>query len=278
MTMDDVTGAIEMADGTVLFTRRWPVEDPRAIVLLVHGLGEHSGRYGHVGAAFAARGLELRAFDLRGHGRSGAPRLDVADFDVYQDDLAAMVGAEVEPEGSPWVLYGHSMGGLIAARYLAEGAVQPDAAVLSAPALDADVPGALRLAVQVLGRVTPGIRLPNSITGDQLSRDPAVGEAYFADPLVETKATARFGRALLAEQERVRAMIDRITVPTLVIHGAEDPLVPPRASAPLAGVPAVERRLLPGLRHEVHNEPERDEVLRSVIDWIGDRLDAQPAA
>jgi alpha-beta hydrolase superfamily lysophospholipase len=149
---------------------------------------------------------------------------------------------------------------------------QPTLYVLSAPALDADLPAVLKLGSKLLSRLTPGVRLPTGIKGEQLSRDPAVGERYFADPLVETKATARFGAIGLAQLAVTRAAIDAITVPTLVIHGAEDEIVPPHASAPLAGVPGVERKLFPGLRHEAHNEPEYKEVLAFVASWIDAQL------
>ncbi len=271
--MEDVTGALEAVDGTVLFTRRWRANPPRAVVLIVHGLGEHSGRYGHVGGFFADRGLETVAFDLRGHGRSGGSRVDIDDFTTYLQDLAKVIDTEVVPMDLPWVLYGHSMGGLIGALHLEGTERQPTAAVLSAPALDADVPPPLKIAAEVFGRVAPGLRFPNSINGEQLSRDPRVGEAYFADPLVETKTTARFGRGLFAAQRRAREAIDAIALPTLVVHGAEDELVPPSASAPLAAVEGIERKLLPGLRHEVHNEPEHLEVLRDVAAWIDAALD-----
>ncbi|HHC08067.1 MAG TPA: alpha/beta hydrolase [Actinobacteria bacterium] len=270
--MDELTGVVESKDGTVLFTRRWPASEPRATILVVHGLGEHSGRYRHVGSRFAAAGYETVAFDLRGHGRSGGPRVDVDDFRRYLEDLDAVHRAEVEPDERPWVLYGHSMGGLIAVGRLVDDAARPAAAVLSAPALSAEVAPPLRAAAAILGRFAGGIRFPSDIRGDQLSRDPAVGEAYFADPLVETKVTARFGRALFAEQARLAAHYERIDVPTLVLHGADDELVRPEASAPLAAVETVERKLYPGLRHEPHNEPEGPEVLDDVVAWLDAQL------
>ncbi len=110
------------------------------------------------------------------------------------------------------------------------------------------------------------------LKGEQLSRDPTVGEAYFADPLVYLKATTRFGAGLLAAMPRATAAVDRIRVPTLVIHGGDDSIVPVWASVPLAGVAGVERRVWPGLRHEMHNEPERAEILGFVAAWLSDRL------
>jgi alpha-beta hydrolase superfamily lysophospholipase len=138
--------------------------------------------------------------------------------------------------------------------------------------MDADIPWALKAAANVLGRLTPGVRVGNSIQGEQLSKDPAVGEAYFADPLVQTKPTARFGKCFFDEQARLSDMHGSIVTPTFVIHGADDPLVPPSASAGLAASEGVERRVYPTLRHEIHNEAEGPEVMADVADWIDAKL------
>lgn len=270
--MDDRTGALEAADGTILFTREWIAGDPKASMLIVHGLGEHCARWDHVGRYFADRGYAVYSFDLRGHGRSGGSRIDVEAFDEFVADVSLVARYDVMPAGLPWVLYGHSMGGLISARYLESAEPQPAAAVLSAPALSADVPVALRWTAKGLGSILPTMRFPNSIKGEQLSRDPAVGEVYFADPLVETKATARFGKELFAAQDDTLARIDRIDVPTLVVHGADDDLVPTSASEPLEQLDCVERRVYDGQRHEIHNEPEQHELLDDVYDWLESTL------
>jgi alpha-beta hydrolase superfamily lysophospholipase len=268
--MTSTTGNITATDGLGLLTRHWAGDSPKARILLVHGLGEHSGRYEHVGAYFARNGYEASAFDLRGHGASGGDRVDLESFDQFVDDLALMFSQL--PKDLPTIIYGHSMGGLIATTHAISQHPQPDFYVLSAPALDADLPAALKLAAKALRRIRPGLRLPNSVTAEQLSRDPAVGEKYFADPLVESKATARFSAIGLAQQPITRAAISDISVPSLVIHGADDPLVPPHASAPLAGVEGVERKLFPGLRHETHNEPEWEDVLGFVAGWLDSQL------
>lgn len=268
--MTSTTGEIVASDGTTLLTRRWEREAPRASVLIVHGLGEHSGRYEHVAAFLVDRGYAVAAFDLRGHGASGGPRVDLDSFSQYLDDLEQMVGEVAEP----LIIYGQSMGGLIATSYAVSTRRQPDAYVLSAPALRAATPALLRLTAKGLTRVAPKLHLPTGIKGEQLSRDPAVGAAYFADPLVNTKATARFGSIVFAEMDRIAPLLPDITRPTLVIHGAQDELVPPAASAPLAGVAGVERKLFPGLRHETHNEPEQDEVLDFVADWLDRQTEA----
>ena len=267
--MDKTTGTYTTRDGLVLHTRTWtPAGDPRRSLLIVHGLGEHSGRWDHVARFFADRGYAVAAFDLRGHGQSEGTRAYVDSFNDFVDDVEVIVKSGLVRTDIPWVLYGHSLGGLICTYYLAEERPHPDAGIISAPALDADVPGALRFTAQMLGRVTPKLAMPNSIDGAQLSRDEAVGEAYFADPLVYTKATTRLGMETFAAQDRSGDVIVGIDTPTLVIHGGDDPLVPPSASAPLAAVDSVERKVYPGLRHEMHNEPDQVQVLSEISAWL----------
>lgn len=271
--MTEQEGMFHTSDGVELFTRTWSAREPRYEVLLVHGLGEHSGRWAEPMTHLTDRGADVYTYDLRGHGRSSGDRTDVTSFDRFYDDISEMAAATVAASGRPWVLYGHSLGGLQATGYLLSGRdPQPNVAVLSAPAMKAEVSGALRLAAGIFGRVAPRLRFPTSITGEQLSKDPSVGERYFADELVEVKASARLGRAIFDEQARLASELGLIGIPTLVIHGAADPLVLPSASAGLARSEGVVRRLYPTLRHELHNEPEGPEVLGDVADWIDSRL------
>ncbi len=270
MSTETSTGTLLTKDGITLMTRRWEVAEPQAAMLIVHGVSEHLGRWAHVAEFFAARGYSVFAYDHRGHGGSGGGRIHVDRFDDYVDDLSLVV--ETMRTELPLVIYGHSMGGLITAVYAEGDYDQPDVYVLSAPALDADAPELLKTAAKLVSKVAPGIRMSAPTKAEQLSRDPAVGEAYFADPLVDVKGTARWGAEFLAATGRARAAVQRITVPTLVIHGGDDTLVPPAASAPLAAVDGVERRVFPGLRHEMHNEPEALEVLEFVAGWLDDQL------
>lgn len=268
--MTSTTAQMMADDGLGLLVRRWERAQPRARMLIVHGLGEHSGRWEHVGDFFANREIDVTAFDLRGHGASGGDRVDINSFDEYLDDVE-VVFDEI-PNDVPRIIYGHSMGGVIAASYGISRRTQPNLFILSAPALHAAVPAPVRLAAKVISRVRPGFRMENSIKGEQLSRDTKVGEKYFADALVNTKATARFGALFLAQMEYLQENYQGLRQPTLVVHGAADPLVPPQASAPLAGLANVERKLFPGLRHEIHNEPEQDEVLGFIAHWLDDHL------
>lgn len=241
---------------------------PWATLLLVHGIGEHSGRYEKVGELLSAAGIKVRSFDLPGFGGSGGVRAHVDTFDDYLDAVAEELD-EVHEDELPRVLLGHSLGGLIALTYALDRDPKPDLLVLSAPAVDARVPVWQRKLAPVLSKIFPKLSLPNPIEGDQLSRDPAVGEAYFADPLVHTKATTRLGAEIFAAM----AAADRRTppMPAHVIHGGADTIVPPAVSAEL-GLKA-NRKLYPSLRHELFNEPEGPEVVADVVAWLRNEVD-----
>ncbi|HXI80236.1 MAG TPA: lysophospholipase [Verrucomicrobiae bacterium] len=266
------TSTATTADGTDLLVRHWRATgDPWASVLLVHGIAEHSGRYEHVGAWFGEAGIDLTGYDQRGFGGSGGRRAWIDRWSDNHDDLEERLAAvRAAAAGRPVFVYGHSLGGLIAFGYAVANPPrpQPDGYVLSAPALESEIPAWKQALAQVLGRVVPGMTIPNALDGGLLSRDPDVGRRYLADPLNQHVTTTRFGLEAIREQGRVRAAIARLTVPALVIHGAADRLVSPSASEPLADLPGVTRVTYPNLRHELHNEPEGREVIADVIAWL----------
>ncbi len=263
--------SVTLPDGHSQLRRRWQVEEPRAAIQLVHGIGEHSGRYDHVGHFFGRRGYDVAAFDNRGFGESGGRRGHIDSFGQYLDDIEERL-AERRSLDVPVVLLGHSLGGLMAANYLVDRRPQPDLGILSSPALAAVVPLWQKLGAPVLGRLAPTVFIPSEIDGVGLSRDPEVQQAYTNDPLLVAGATTRLGHEVFSAMKTTNARLDRLSVPTYVLHGDEDPVVPPEASKPLDGLPGVTYRSWVGLRHECMNEPEQDEVMGEIDAWLTGRL------
>jgi len=275
----DAPGAIvehvSARDGTPLLARHWPVAsgEPWASLLLVHGLAEHSGRYEHVGAQFAAAGIDTHAFDLRGFGASGGARASIDRWSQLHDDLEErLVAVRSIVPARPVVLFGHSLGGLLALGYVLDGRSQPDLLVLSAPAIAGNIPLWQRLLVGSLRRVAPGLLLANRLDTADLSSDAGVRARYLSDPLNQHKSTVRFAHAAFGEQQRVAAALDRLAIPTLVVHGGLDRLVPTAASEALEGRPGMTRRVYPGVLHELHNEPAASKVIDEEIGWIRERV------
>ncbi len=266
---------VRARDGLELRTYEWPAAGtPRAHLLLVHGIAEHAGRYGHVATQLANAGIATHAYDQRGFGESAGHRAYVDRWSQYHDDVEERL-AEVRSaaDGLPVLLYGHSMGGLIALGYTLADPRRPlpDLLVLSAPAIDAAVPAWKRRVADILGDTIPRFAIANTFPAGGLSSDPAVEAAYRADPLAVHRTTARLGVSLFREQDRVkRALAGGASLPvtTYVLHGADDPIVPEWASRSLEGRANVMRRVYEGLHHETHNEPSGAKVVADTIAWI----------
>ncbi len=272
---DPSEATARMPDGTILRTLVWRTDEaPWAQALVVHGLGEHGGRYGPVARALTADGIEVHAYDHRGFGGSAGPRAYVDRWSQYHDDLEARIGTlrDARPE-LPLILYGHSMGGLVALGYVLGDTprVLPDLLVLSAPGIDSSIPAWRRRLAALLTNIVPRMRLANDLAEDGLSRDPEVRAVADADPLCQSTSTIRLGAEAFAEQDRVKEAVRGLRampVPTYVFHGSADPIVPVAASEGLEGIDGVTRRVHDGLRHECHHEPEHEDVLAEVVAWI----------
>ena len=257
-------------DGGAQLVRDWhPTGAIKVDIVLVHGIGEHSGRYARTGSLLAEAGYRVRGFDLLGCGASSGERADIARWSLFLDQVEGNLGS-VRTEGRPLILMGHSLGGLIALDYALSERPAPDLLILSSPALGGGK-GWQRSIAPILARLFPTLLIPTRIKGDQLSRDPRVGKAYFTDPLVLAKASTRLGASIFATQDRLLAAIGKLDIPTMVIHGGEDTLVPTVASEPLGSVEGLVRKVFPDLRHETLNEPEGPEVVAHIIEWIGSK-------
>ena len=275
---------IVAADGLKLPTRAWLPDDdaPRAGVVLVHGLGEHVGRYDAFATRMVRAGYAVHGYDQRGHGYAQGPRAQVRRFEDLIGDLAQFVATvrAWHPE-APLVLFGHSMGGVVALRALQTDAVRADLLVLSSPTLrvGTDVPAWVRGALARLAEPFPSLPTVR-IDVDALSRDPAEVEAYRQDPAVFHGAIkariatqmAKHGALAIDEAERVR-------VPLLIVHGKDDRLSLPGASGelqrPLNGRDATLLLYDQG-PHELFHDPLRDRVTEDVLAWLDARLPAAP--
>ena len=252
--------------------RQWLTDGPpRALVLMIHGIAEHSGRYEAVGAQFAAAGIGAVAIDQRGHGTTEGAKGYVETFDGFLDDVEDQL-SEMRSVGVPIILLGHSMGGLVSTAYTISDRPSPDLLVLSGPALGTDLPGWQQTAVSKLAQLSPKLFLSPPFDTSVLSRDPAVGKAYDADPLIKAYGSTNLLTQLMSTMHATAARVSELSIPTLCLHGGDDELVPASATDILDGLPGVTRRVLPHLRHEIFNEPEGDDIVADVITWINENL------
>lgn len=265
-------------DGLKMYAQSWePEKNIKAVVYLVHGLGEHSGRYAHVGGMFANAGFALAGFDLRGHGRSGGPRGHIPSFEAFMDDIA---GFEKQGEerfaNLPRFLYGHSLGGILVLNYVLrrkpdfKGVISTGAGLRTA--LE-EQKGKVLMA-RVLGTLLPGVAIPTGLDATTISRNQDVVEAYVNDPLVHDRMSLGFGKSMLSAIQWAFEHAPEFSLPLLIMHGTADKLGYPRGSEEFAGLVPQDctLKLWDGLYHELHNEPEQAEVFAFIIDWMNTQL------
>lgn len=249
---------------------------PQGLILVVHGVAEHAGRYHHVADLLAGLGLRVAILDHRGHGRSGGKRLRVRHLSEYGDDVETLRTRE-QTTGAPTYLLGHSMGGCIALDYALDHQSSLAGLILSAPAVipGDDINPVLMRVAKVLGPVVPGMP-GQKLSSASISRDPAVVSAYDADPLVfRGKLTAGVGGAMLRAMDTFPSRLPSLRLPLLVLSGTADSIVNPdgaRLVERLAGSEDKTLKMYDGLYHEVFNEPEKEQVLGDLRDWLQARL------
>ncbi|MGA0238349.1 MAG: alpha/beta fold hydrolase [Acidimicrobiales bacterium] len=264
-------------DGLIQLRRRWSPSGPAtATALLVHGMGEHSGRYEHVGTRLAERGIDTVAIDNRGYGQSGGKRAYVADWEHFHNDIEDQL-AEIGSLGLPTVLIGHSLGGLMAVGYCGSSRPQPDALIVSGPALAAELDGRAKTLVALgpaIRRFAPGYEHRDAWDATVYAEDVSVGERFMEDPLRVDFVTISLALESIDAIRRARASVGDIDIPVLCVHGAKDKLVPVRASEILSTVPGARRIVYDHLGHEVFNEPEGLDIVDTCAEWAVDVLGA----
>ena len=277
--MKHIDGNFDGVRNVSIYYQGWlPDENVKAVLLIVHGLGEHSGRYMNVVNHFVPLGYAVYGLDHIGHGKSGGVRAFVEQFADFTDTLTIFYEMVAKWQvGKPIFVTGHSMGGLITSYYLLDCQDKFKGAVISAPAVrvgDSASQTTITMS-KVLSKLAPkmGVR---ALEANGISRDPEVVEAYVNDPLVlHGKMTARLAAELLSAMLRVTAEASKITLPFIVVQGAADSLVDPSGAQMLYDKASSEDKTLKvyeELYHEVFNEPERDRVVQDVESWLESQL------
>lgn len=277
-TATHVEGRFAGSGGIDLYRQSWrPAGTARAVVVNLHGLGDHSGLYPTVVDHMVARDLVVQTFDLRGNGRSAGQRGYVERWDQYLDDLARFLAlVEHDDPGRPRFLVGNSLGGLIGLEYaLRSPRGLRGVVTVSAPLGELGVPPLLLTLGRVMSRVWPRFSLETGMDLSGLARDPTVAEQILADPLFHRRGTARLSTEVTGSIARVQAGADSLKVPLLVLHGSDDRMVPPAGSrlfATRAGSP--DKRLIeyPGGYHALFADFGREQVLADVAEWIEARI------
>ncbi len=269
-------------DDTPIFLRTWTPADrpPRAVLVLVHGLAEHAGRYQYVVDAFLQRGYVVYGHDHRGFGKSGGIRGHWEHFDDVIKDMAMVVDkAKSEWPDLPFGLYGHSMGGVIGVHYLARDEDAFGAAVISAPGFGPgpDQNKLLLLMTPIAAKIIPRKPLDRKLSGEYtLSHDPAQAAAWDADPLVHPYATPRWAVEYLRAAKEAKTLLAKRSLPVLVVMGEEDVTVQKKdiLEAVAAAGPNITFRTYPGAYHEIHNEIAgiREPMLEETTSWMDEKL------
>jgi len=272
----------QASDGLSLYFRGWePESRPAAVICLVHGLGEHTGRYAHVAEAATEAGYALLGCDLRGHGRSDGPRGHSPTYDAMLDDIDQVLDeAAVRYPERPLFLYGHSLGGELVLCYALQRCSRTNrrpprdvvGVIATGPSLrTATPPPGWKVAIgKIAYSLFPTMSMSNGLDRSALCRAPHVVEQYNSDPLVHDRVSARLGMDILRNGESSLAQAAEFPVPLLLMHGAADRITSPAASQEFARSldGKCTLRLWDGLYHEIHNEPEKQEVLGYMIRWM----------
>ena len=283
--MEHASAQFSAADGLLLTRQAWrPEGAPAAVLAVVHGYGEHGGRYRELAEDMAARGYAVHVYDLRGHGRSGGRRGHVGRFADYLDDTAVYLDAvRTEHSGQPVYLLGHSLGGLIATAYVEDRPAEGLAGlILSSPFLRLGMPvPPLKIgAVRLLSLAAPFMKIGNTLDSAALSHDQDVVRAYGVDPLNHHVATARWAAEVVAAQGAALSAAGSITLPLLLLYGDADAVADPQAARELferVASPDKAEHCFEGYYHEIFNETGRAAVFAAISAWLEARAPAGEA-
>ncbi len=274
--MENKLDSFTAIDGKCMFFQSWiPSENPKLVIALIHGLGEHSGRYDHWAGKFCAENMVFSAFDLRGHGLSEGKRGSINSLElIFKDIKLFLEKVESVFPGIPVVLYGHSLGGTLALNYILESSdSKVEAAIITSPwlKLSKPLPGYLKLLTAILGSVLPSYTQASGLAVKYLCNDKTVIEKYQSDPLVHDRISAGLFKSATRGGEIAIDKAGNISLPVLIMHGTDDRIVSAEGSSAFRNNAGqnVTLRLWEDLFHELHNEPVKDEIFNFIISWLG---------
>jgi len=269
-------------DGIKFFIQGWEPQlaKPKVVIALIHGLGEHAGRYAHVGKALTDSGYALIGFDLRGHGKSGGARGHSPSLDAFMQDIRQFFQQVTQryPE-TPQFLYGHSLGGLLSLAYALQYSAGLKGVMVTGAGLRSPLQeqrGKMAL-VNMLGSLLPALTVPSGLDATTISRDAEVVQKYVNDPLVHDKTSLGLGKSAWTAIDFCFAHAKEFSLPLLMMHGTADKLTYPSGSEDFAKLARetnknVTLKLWDGLYHEIHNEPEKAEVFQTMVTWLDGHL------
>jgi len=275
--LNHTTGSFQSTDGTNIYTESWlPDASPKAVVIIVHGLGEHIGRYSHVAPKLVDAGYAVYGLDHHGHGKSGGdPRTYFDTFDQPINDLKQYLDSiKTAQPGRKIFMYGHSLGSLITLVFALKYQKELAGLVISGSTLAVETtqPAIMVTLAGILDKIAPKFAVTPPVPSTTLSRDEAVTKAYDTDPLVEHgNVRVRMGHQILSNSRTVKAHVSELKLPLLIFHGADDKLTPPPGSQILydnVGSSDKTLKFYDKLRHETHNEPEQGMVIDNIIQWL----------
>ena len=280
MSAESTLSTLIAGDGENIVVQDWPIDAGmplRGVVLLVHGLGEHAGRYDHVARQLNAWGFAVRGYDQYGHGESPGLPGSLPTENRLLDDLADMVDSTRTrmQKQTPLILLGHSMGGLVVARFVSLRIRRVDGLILSSPALNPGLNLVQKLLLAVLPNIAPNLRVGNGVKPEFISHDPAVVAAYRGDRLVHDRICARLAKFIATAGPQTLALAEKWTVPTLLMYAGDDRLLNPQgsrdfsAAAPKDVVTAV---CFESLYHEIFNELDASAVCATLRTWLAARF------
>jgi alpha-beta hydrolase superfamily lysophospholipase len=276
--MATIPSQLKTKDNLTLKVKSWEVPNPRAVICLIHGFGEHAGRYNHVGKFFNEHNISLAALDLRGHGESEGKRGHSPNFDAYLDDIQLFTHTVIDLYGeTPLFLYGHSMGGNLVLNYL----INRDPSVFKGIITTGPW---IRLAFEpkpfmiTLGKmmrsIYPSFTQPSGLIEEHVSKDPVVVKDYINDPLNHSSITASAGMGLTEGAAFLNTYQGTLPLPTLIMHGSDDLFTSqPASEAFVSRVKGdVTYKVWEGMYHEVHNEHDKLTVLNYILEWINSKI------